>query len=74
MLKITGADDIPENEDVLANDGLSEEDRKLFSNARPKKYEPYPIKAIEDLPTGPGQTRCGYWASALAAAPSNCVR
>ena len=49
MFKITGADDIPESEDVLANDGLSEEDRKLFSNARPRRYEPYPIKAIEDF-------------------------
>jgi len=49
MFKITGADDIPESEDVLANDGLSEEDRKLFSNARPKRYEPYPVKAIEDF-------------------------
>ena len=43
MLKITGADDI------LSNDGLSEEDKTLFSNARPRPYEPYPIKAIEDF-------------------------
>jgi NADH-quinone oxidoreductase subunit B len=34
---------------TLENAGLSEEDRLLFSNARPREYEPYPIKAVEDF-------------------------
>ena len=34
---------------TLENAGLSAEDQLLFSNARPRPYEPYPIKAIEDF-------------------------
>jgi len=36
-------------EDTLENAGLTEEEQLLFSNARPKPYEPYPIKAVEDF-------------------------
>jgi NADH-quinone oxidoreductase subunit B len=36
-------------EDTLENAGLTEEEQKLFSNARPQAYEPYPIKAVEDF-------------------------
>jgi NADH-quinone oxidoreductase subunit B len=36
-------------EDTLENAGLTDEEQQLFSNARPKAYEPYPIKAVEDF-------------------------
>ena len=36
-------------EDTLENSGLTEEEQLLFSNARPRAYEPYPIKAVEDF-------------------------
>ena len=36
-------------EDTLENAGLTAEEQQLFSNARPKAYEPYPIKAVEDF-------------------------
>ena len=36
-------------EDTLENSGLSAEEQKLFCNARPRAYEPYPIKAVEDF-------------------------
>ena len=36
-------------EATLENAGLSPEERELFCNARPKAYEPYPIKAVEDF-------------------------
>ena len=36
-------------EDTLENAGLSAEEQQLFCNARPKAYEPYPIKAVEDF-------------------------
>ena len=36
-------------EDTLENAGLTEEEQQLFCNARPKQYEPYPIKAVEDF-------------------------
>ena len=36
-------------EDTLENAGLTEEEQLLFSNARPRPYEPYPIKAVEDF-------------------------
>jgi NADH-quinone oxidoreductase subunit B len=36
-------------EETLANAGLSAEEQDLFSNARPKAYEPYSIKAVEDF-------------------------
>ena len=36
-------------EDTLENAGLTEEEQLLFSNARPRAYEPYPIKAVEDF-------------------------
>jgi len=36
-------------EDTLENAGLTTEEQQLFSNARPKAYEPYPIKAVEDF-------------------------
>lgn len=32
---------------TLENAGLSEEDKLLFSNARPREYEPYSIEAVE---------------------------
>ena len=36
-------------EDTLENAGLTAEEQRLFSNARPQAYEPYPIKAVEDF-------------------------
>jgi NADH-quinone oxidoreductase subunit B len=36
-------------ETTLENAGLSAEEQDLFSNARPKAYEPYSIKAVEDF-------------------------
>jgi NADH-quinone oxidoreductase subunit B len=36
-------------EDTLENSGLSDEEKQLFCNAKPKAYEPYPIKAVEDF-------------------------
>lgn len=33
----------------LANEGLSEEDKLLFSDARPQPYKPYSNKAVEDF-------------------------
>jgi len=36
-------------ESTLENAGLSAEEQDLFSNARPKAYEPYPIEAVENF-------------------------
>ena len=39
-----------QNKEVaLKNDGLSEEEKLYFSDARPRPYEPYSIKAVEDF-------------------------
>ncbi len=40
------SDDIKE---TLENSGLTTEEQLLFSDARPKAYEPYSIKAVEDF-------------------------
>jgi len=40
------SDDIKE---TLENSGLTEEEQKLFSNARPTPYQPYSNKAVEDF-------------------------
>ena len=39
----------PGTNDTFENAGLSEEEKLLFSDARPKPYEPYSIKAVEDF-------------------------
>ena len=36
-------------ESTLENAGLSAEEQDLFSNARPRAYEPYPIEAVENF-------------------------
>ena len=33
----------------LTNSGLSPEERDLFSDARPRAYQPYPAKVVEDV-------------------------
>jgi NADH-quinone oxidoreductase subunit B len=33
----------------LANEGLSEEERQLFCDARPVPYQPFPLKVVEDF-------------------------
>mgnify|MGYP001817319723 CR=1 FL=1 len=39
-----------QNKEVaLKNDGLSEDEKLYFSDARPRPYEPYSIKAVEDF-------------------------
>ena len=38
-----------DKEVALKNDGLSEEEKLYFSDARPRPYEPYSIKAVEDF-------------------------
>jgi len=37
------------SEETLENSGLTPEEQKLFSNARPQPYQPYSNKAIEDF-------------------------
>ncbi len=39
----------PGTNDTFENAGLSEDEKLLFSDARPKPYEPYSIKAVEDF-------------------------
>ena len=40
----------PSTHATLENAGLSAEDQLLFSNARPRPYEPYPIKGLQRGP------------------------